>query len=244
MPFLPMQLNIFNRLHCDWEWHVVEGVAANRHDTSWCKPLAGRLSKDGTTQFLNTLESHPRIRLHRRQLWDGKVEMVNTPLRALPAPGVLMQVDADELWPPACIDRIVNLFATCPRIATMQFACRYFLGPNIVAVTPGCYGNKPGEWTRAWRFRPGDRFLKHEPPMFRGPSGSCFGLSDTTELDLVFDHWAYVFEKQVAFKEAYYGYQDATAHWRRLQQNGKWPVLLREFLPWVKDDAMADLLYR
>ena len=62
----------------------------------------------------------------------------------------------------------------------------------------------------------------------------------------MFEHYAYATGAQVRFKERYYGYRGAVDAWRRLQQQQQQPqsptlpCRLREFLPWVSDDTMAD----
>src|SRR6185503_8916213 len=78
MPWVTRHWPEFERLDFDWQWHVVEGAAANTACTSWCAPIAPRLSNDGTTQYLDALASYDhRVILHRKELWQGKLDMVN-----------------------------------------------------------------------------------------------------------------------------------------------------------------------
>ena len=49
-------------------------------------------------------------------------------------------------------------------------------------------------------------------------------VHETHKMGLVFDHFSYVTESQVAFKQKFYGYDNAVTHWRRLQVNTQWPV--------------------
>jgi hypothetical protein len=246
MPFLPIQFTTFNRLACDWTWHIVEGAAANVHCTSWCRPQPPRLSRDGSHEFIGSLSTHPRVRSIAREWWPGgKVEMCNAGIEGITEPGLLLQVDMDELWSADQIDRIVDLFSRPPRglsFSAARFFCRYFVGPNLVTLGEECYGNNPGEWLRAWRLAPGARFTQHEPPRFEG-ADEHLDRETTRGLGLVFDHYAYAFESQVAYKEQFYGYEGAVAHWRRLQANDVWPARLREFLPWVDDRALATSLH-
>jgi hypothetical protein len=253
MPFLPMQLACFNRLRCDWHWYISHGAADNTHDTAWCKKQHPRLSSDGSTKFLAELRGHPRISIYEKPLWDGKTEMVNAGLPNITEPCVLMQIDVDELWTPEQIDTIVEVFENDGRgkASEMRFFCRYFVGPNIVTVGENCYGNNPGEWIRVWRFEPGMRFLKHEPPVMNHITDGCSVPREDTRNGwkgcegVVFDHWAYVFESQVAYKERFYGYTDAVKHWKRLQAHpGPWPVKLADFLPWCDQRAQADRLHK
>lgn len=252
MPFLPMQLATFNRLQCDWTWHLVEGPAANVNCTSWCKPQEARLSRDGSHEFIKSLMDHPRVHVRWSHLWrGGKVEMCNAGIEHINEPCLLMEVDVDELWTAEQIECILDLFETVPDRNCARFFCQYLVGPNIVTVGENCYGNNPAEWLRAWRFQPGMKFRKHEPPELAGinePVGGWehpFSREDTRGLGYVFSHWAYVFESQVAYKEKFYGYFGAVNQWKRLQSHrGPWPVKLKDFLPWVDDRAQADLLHK
>lgn len=245
MPYITNHLPMMNRLKVPWKWHIVEGVAKNVKDTSWCQSILPRLSSDGTTQYLDSISSHPNVKIYQRQLWEGgKVEMVNTALSGMKTPGLLWQLDSDELWQPWQIEQTNSLFQMFPQKNCARFACRYFLGQNIIITSRGTYGNKPNEWLRVWRFEPGMRFDRHEPPVILGMKEETFTQQETEAMGLVFDHPAYATEKQVAFKESYYGYKGAVEQWKKLQANTKWPVLVSNYLTWVKDGATADLLIK
>lgn len=246
MPQIRWHLPILDQLQIPWHWHIAEGAAANVKDTSWCKPQASRLSRDGTTEYLNSLASHPRVSLYRKQLWNGKVEMFNTMLANIKEPGVILQMDSDECWSAQQLKDLVTLFDT-PEFSNKNcayFYCRYYVGMNIVITSENTYGNKPGEWLRAWRFTPGMKFERHEPPIMANFRAVPFLREMTAEQGLMFQHFAYCFPEQVAYKEKFYGYTNALAQWHRLQANKVWPVKLRDFLPWVKDEAVADLLWK
>lgn len=248
-PFLSIQLSNFNRIDTslvDWTWHIVHGAAANTGSTSWCQPQQPRLSRDGTTELLTTWQGHPRIRIYQRQLWEGgKDAMINEALRNITEPCLLLEADADEFWLPDQLATMVVFFNAYDQIRSARFFCRYYVGPNIVITSTHSYGNRPGEWHRAWVFTPGDRAIRHEPPVMSCASEPCATREQTKEAGLVFDHWAYALEKSLAYKEHFYGYKNAVAHWRRLQSNTIWPVTdLRQFLPWVDSGVTADLLHK
>lgn len=248
MPYITWHLPMLNMLRqygIDWHWHVVEGPAKNVYCTSWCKPLPMGQSTDGTVEYLATIKSHPRVSLYQASMWPGKVAMVNTPLWTIDEPCVLMEIDSDELWTAERIAAVMHEFEDKRHdYGAMEFFCQYFVGPNIVITSTNTYGNKPGEWRRAWRFTPGDSFEKHEPPVLRQQNpGNLLNRVETALRGLTFNHYAYTTPAQVAFKEKYYGYADALRHWERLQANTVWPVHLRNFLPWVKDGAFATLYY-
>lgn len=249
MPFLPMQLATFNRIDTkmvDWHWHIIEGPAANVGSTSWCQPQQPRFSRDGSNEMIRTWFDHPRISIKSKMLWEGgKDQMFNTALQRITEPCVLLEADIDELWTARQIETLVVFFAANPLINCARFFCRYFVGPNIVITSTHSYGNRPGEWLRAWRFKPGMTFASHEPPVLTGAMSPCATREQTRDIGLVWDHWAYALEKQVAFKEQFYNYKNAVAHWRRLQANKVWPVTdLRQFLPWVDSGVNADLLFK
>lgn len=243
MPWITGHINVLNRLQCPWHWYVIEGAAANKRDTAWMRSQIGRLSYDGTTQYLNGLARHPNVTVIRKELWDGKVEMCNAGT-VLMDDGVLLQMDSDEIWTTGQLITMIALFQNDPSLSMLRFFCRFFVGPNIVTATDDAYGNNPGEWLRAWRFKKGMTFDKHEPPTLFGNRGKSLSREETRCHGLVFDHMSYVVEKQVAMKESIYGYVGAAAQWKRLQQNQTWPVKLKNFLPWVDDRATADLLVK
>jgi hypothetical protein len=243
--FLHHQLYTFNRLDVDWTWYVVEGSSMNSGSTSWCNPQPPRLSRDGTTEFLNQIRNHPRIVVIQRQSWKSKDEMVNAALDRIGDAGVLVQVDADEIWLPGQLSDIFNILQG-NEYSSAQFFCRYFIGQNIVITSENGYGNRPEEWLRAWKFRPGMRFSSHEPPVLLGNLRlPKLGRVETRDMGLVFDHYAYSTAEQLKYKEKFYGYKDALSKWNLLQCNQAWPVNdLKKFLPWVGDGVTADLLHR
>lgn len=241
MPWIATHLPVFNRLRCDWEWHIVEGVAKNVGCTSWCKPIKPRLSNDGTTEFLNAIRSHPRVRIYQKESWNGKLEMVNTPLQDIKEECLLWEVDSDELWRSDQIETVRHLFEANQDVGAALFWCRYFVGPNLVISNRNVYGNHNGEWRRCWRFTPGKLFTKHEPPEFP-ITGTTLSQDEMEGLGIVFDHYAWALPKHVQLKEEYYGYSNAFTCWRRLQDNTNWPCSLKDFLPWVKDEAIVNRL--
>lgn len=250
MPFITWHLPVFNKLTVPWRWYVVEGVAMPNHCSAWCKGTQPRLSRDGTTQYLESLANHPRIRLYQKEAWDGKIEMVNAPLPNM-EDGVLVEIDCDEVWTAQQLDELHSMLFSLNKVRA-DFWCRFFVGPNLITTGRDCYANNPKwEWRRAWTFRKDARFEAHCPPfMFRSheppdatnSEWSVITQDQTERRGLVFDHYAYVNEAQLRFKEEYYGYTDAVKHWRRLQANKVWPARLGDFFPWVKDQTTVTTL--
>jgi hypothetical protein len=245
MPYLPLHLPQFERLSCDWNYTIVHGAAANTGSTSWCQEQTPRLSRDGSSEFINSLTKHPRVTVIQRQWWPGgKDEMFRTALERIKEPGVLFMPDVDEIFTTEQIEKIVKLFEDRPQAMRMLFYCRYFIGQNILATGDNCWGNRGGiEWLRAFRFRAGDTMNSHEPPVVAGNKGLAISREETRKMGLVFDHFSWVLESNVLAKLRYYKYGEQHLDgWRRLQANKQWPISdLKAFLPWVGNGVTADL---
>jgi hypothetical protein len=275
-PFIRHHLEIFRQLPFRWHWHIIEGVAELRHDTAWSLANGARidaawhtggLSNDGTREYLDALRrDHPsEVTVYRKPggaFWDGKLEMVNAPLAGLREPCLLWQVDADEYWTAAQIVECRRLFEEEPDRRAAFFWCHFYVGPELVLSSRDTYGNNSRyEWLRVWRFRPGDRWISHEPPMLgdrwqvllararrllgKGPKVrlerlDAFPHAVTEARGLVFTHLAYVLPAQAAFKEQYYGYRGAREQWQALQAQERFPLPLRDYFAWVKDGATVD----
>lgn len=223
LPWIACTFAELNRLtDVPWQWTIVEGAALNVKDTRWMQAQPARLSGDGTTEFLDAIAVHPRVRVLRQPQWGGKCAMCNAAVDTFRQPGVLLQVDGDELWSADQLRRIVELFEDDLALKMARFHCRYFLGPNCTTTDAG----KPSEWLRAWRFTPGMRFDSHEPPVLEGNHGKSLTRQETAAMGLVFDHHAYTLPKHVAMKEKLYGprFAGALAGWHKLQANTEWPL--------------------
>ncbi|WP_219762395.1 glycosyltransferase family 4 protein [Neoroseomonas alba] len=264
-PFIRYHEAMLAQLPFRWHWHVVEGVAALRHDTAWSVAAGGRVldsvhregrSNDGTSEYLDDLARRfpGQVTIYRKppgEFWDGKKEMVNAPLPNIAEECLLWQIDNDELW---TVDQIVEmrrLFLAEPERGAAYYWCWYFVGPDKVISTRRNYAQNPAfEWLRTWRFRPGDHWAAHEPPTLvrPDPAGgeavdiarqSPFMHDETEAHGAVFQHFAYVTEAQLGFKETYYGYAGATARWRELLAH-KGSGLLADYFGWVSDRTMFD----
>jgi ADP-heptose:LPS heptosyltransferase/glycosyltransferase involved in cell wall biosynthesis/Tfp pilus assembly protein PilF len=264
-PFVRRHVDIFRQLPFRWYWHIIEGVADLTHDTSWSLQNGGKitdalhasgLSNDGTTEYLDALvRQYPdRVTVYRkseRGFWDGKIEMVNAPLPLIQEECLLFQIDVDEMWSVEQLKLVRGLFLRAAEKTAAYYYCRFFVGPKLMITTRNTYGNRTEyEWLRTWRYVPGDRWLAHEPPRLCRKTAkedwqdvaamNPYSHAATESYDLVFDHLAYVDEQQVRFKEMYYGYENAVESWKRLQRAKKYPLPLKEYFPWVHDDAMVD----
>lgn len=243
MPLIATHLPVFQRLNCDWHWYIAEGTAAPIKCTKWCAPIAPRLSRDGTSEYLKSIAGG-RVTVFQNPQWPGKASMFNRMLQEIKRNAIAFQIDADELWLPHQIENIRCMMLSYRRPTRMDFRCRYFFGKDIIITSRGTYGDMDYEWKRVWAFEPGMQFSSHEPPVIRGDDKRVIGKDETEELGLVFDHYAYATRAQVEFKQIYYRYSGAVAAWDKLQLNQKWPTLLKNWLPWIKDETVVDKLYK
>lgn len=264
-PFIRYHIEAFKQLPFKWHWHIVEGVANKQHDTIRSVKLDGQisnelhrngLSNDGTTEYLNNLKNEfpKNITLYRKpnnNFWAGKLEMVNAPIEMINEKCLLWLIDADELWTKNQFIASRKMFIENPTKHVAYYFCHYFIGETLMIATCNGYGNNTkNEWIRTWRFQPGMQFLTHEPPRLcrKLPNGewkdilrnAWFTHKETEARQLVFQHYAYTTEKQVRFKELYYGYNNAVNQWKSLQQAQKFPILIKNYLAWVTDYALVD----
>ncbi|WP_272819126.1 class I SAM-dependent methyltransferase [Scytonema hofmannii] len=264
-PFILYHAEIFKQLPFKWHWHIVEGVADLKHDTAWSIQGGGHISDeihrngcshDGTTEYLDKLaQLYPdNITIYRKPegiFWDGKLEMVNAPLTNIQEECLLWQVDVDELWTVEQLCTARQMFIKNPNKTAAFYWCWYFVGENLIVSTRNCYSQNPQqEWLRNWRFKPGYFWAAHEPPILveSQPNGQLKNVAtinpflheETEHLGLIFQHFAYVTQEQLKFKEQYYGYRNAVFQWAALQEQTQFPVLLRDYFPWVGDRTLVD----
>jgi glycosyltransferase involved in cell wall biosynthesis len=266
-PFIRYNINVLKQLPFKWHWHIVEGVADLKHDTAWSVPLGGRvtdslhsngLSNDGTTEYLDEIaENYPdNITIYRNPksvFWNGKLEMVSAPLPNIPEECILHEIDADELWTFDQFLKIRQMFLENPEKTAAYYWCHFFVGENLVTTEKNAYSKNPSyEWIRTWRFKPECRWISHEPPKLciKTDNGQWTNLiqikpfthDETETRGLIFQHYAYVTEEQLKFKEIYYGYKNAVEYWKLLQKQTDFPIFLNQYFPWVKDSQQVNTI--
>lgn len=244
-PWLGAQFAELTRLgdKLDWHWSIVEGASKPVKDTQWMNDQPGKVSHDGTHQLLKALALHPRISVQSKPEWGGKTEMINAALTAFKEDGILLQMDSDELWNVNQLTSITDMFVGDSSINTVMVKMRYMVGPNVVTTSTNGYGNKKGEWVRAWRYKVGIWMECHEPPVFDGNKGKVISVEESEAIIGPILHMAWVSPTQVSQKQRIYGrtYEKACEGWWALQNNKDWPVNdLRKFLPWVGPNSSAD----
>ncbi len=258
MPFLPLIWAELRKLpkEIDWLWWCMEGTALPTHCTKWCAKTEPRLSKDGTTEYLYSLQSFDeRVKHTFMNAWNGKISMVNHPLVNIHNYGydeefLLWQMDSDELFSVEQILTCWQMFQNYTEKNAAYFWCRYYVGPDKVITTRNCFGNQSAfEWLRVWKIKPGMLFKTHEPPVIEGLKLNPFSHAETEARGLVFDHFAYATRAQVEFKEKYYAgpnnqnarhYKGLTERWERFQNSKTWPCPLQTMMPWAEPRVMVD----
>lgn len=241
MPFIKRQAEIIPEVF-DY-WFIVEGATLPIYDTSWCKNIDNqyfsdkKLSVDGTTEYLDSIASDKIIIVRKNDFWNGKIEMCNCFMEYVEN-AYLMEIDVDEFWSK---ETLVKMFEYCDKRLIYdgcQFKCNYYVGPDLIIANDGFYGNQDFEWNRLWKIKDKTTWASHEPPVLHGYN-KIVDKKTTMKLGWVFDHYAYVLESQLQFKQNFYGYENAVADWKRLQAHTEFPTKLKDFLPWVDDGCIV-----
>lgn len=242
-PWIQRILPELMRLGILWRWQIVEGVADPVRCTSWCRPVKDRWheqyrSVDGTSSYLDGIRELEEVTVLRRASpYQGKLHMIAEAL-AGQEHDVVVQLDADELFTSAQLEKIHETLMWEPAGTAMQFPCDYYVGPSKKIVSRGGYGSMPYEWLRAWRWGPGVQFESHEPPSLN-ISAKWILPGVCESMGLRMDHRAYATREQAEFKEQFYGYDGLVKGWERLQKTSG-PVRLKEYFPHVRDHTVVD----
>ena len=244
MPFIQEHLPIFSRLNVPWRWHIVEGVALPEKCTGWCQPAQpddhrNWLSKDGTTEYLDSIKSEQVVVYRNPGPWHGKLDMCNAPLVNIAKDAVIHEVDVDEFWSHTQLEVIHDLF-TAQSAGRGWYYCDYYLGPDLHVTN---YRHYPAHhqgttWIRTHRYN-GQPWQAHEPPTMPFTGHELFN-DQTEKLGLVFKHFAYSTPEQLRFKENYYRRPGSLGAWYALQANTRWPTRPGNFLNWVGPTAVVD----
>jgi hypothetical protein len=230
LPFLTFHYPQFIKLKLPWEWHIVEGTAMAEHGH-----LGVENSTDGSFEYVRSLRHDKRVVFTRHVALKDMTDAMNVPMVHVTEETLLFKLDHDEVWTTAQIETIHALFQSRPEKNHALFWCRYYIGPDIVVTTRNTWGNSSGEWPRAWRVKPGDRWASEVPPRIDGQRINAFSQDETEAHGLVM-------EEQATAKEARYFQKGTLDGWRRLQANTQWPCRLKDFFPWVQPETMADKL--
>lgn len=242
MPFIEKQYSIIPNVFD--KWYIIEGVVKPSHDTGWCATVPEEYytkkftSVDGTSEFLDKIKSQKIEIIRKNDFWDGKKEMCNSFIDKLEN-CILMEFDVDEIWDQDILKDVLEYSEKEDYFHGMLFKCNYYVGPNLKIQNENCYGNRNNEWSRLWKIKNKTQWLSHEPPRLKGCT-DFLTREFTKNKGWVFDHYAYILEEQVRFKEKFYKYNNALENWKKLQMNTNYPCYLGNFLPWVNDNAIVD----
>ena len=201
-------------------WIIIEGVALPGGSTSWCNTITSDfhnnyLSNDGTTEFLDTnLKSNVSVIRLKNTPWQSKDQQVNAGINLIKekyTEGFLWQVDIDEQWDKESMESAEQALLK-HNGKTGCFTCNYFVGKNQQVF--GEWGENTTEpYRRLWHWK-GENFKTHEPPTLEGKNGPGLLLPHR------FNHYSYFFEKDVTFKEKFYGgYDGLLQRWKKIQNN-------------------------
>lgn len=190
---------------CDW-WVVVEGAAHSNGSTQWCKKFPSHLHKngasiDGTREFLRDLSKTAKnlVYIPSNGFWESKDEQVNRAIkevRKLTKKCHLWEIDADEQWTKEAMIAAERELDSIPdKAGAFQADC--YVGKNLKAI--GDWGEaRTYGYIRLWKWS-GEDFICHEPPLLEGAG------KDAAMLKPRFKHYNYYFEKDVRFKDLWYG---------------------------------------
>lgn len=204
-------------------WVIVEGVSLPTGSTSWCKELPDTMHKkflsvDGTTELIdiiNKCNGNVFVVRNDNKPFKNKDEQVNAAIvklqKLVDGQCFLWQIDVDEQW---TVEQLVEAekMLIDNDGKTGCFLCNYYVGEKQKVI---------GEWgegrhlpyRRLWNWK-GEMFKTHEPPTLDGKNGPGLLLPQR------FEHFAYYFEEDVKFKEAYYqGYEGLYERWKKVQEN-------------------------
>jgi hypothetical protein len=198
-------------------------------------------SIDNTLDYLKHLQKeHDNIfvKTNEGNLWQSKDHMVNRAIDVIKEElkirkCYLWQIDVDEQWEEKKLFFAENALEFT-NVKTGLFLCDYWVGKNLIV--RGDWGeSRLLPYRRLWNWA-GEYFRSHEPPTLDPNNGR------ESLLPFRFDHYAYYFDKDVLFKDAWYnGYKGIYEKWLDLQQEAKdkpigyeWPVtkLLRRNSYW------------
>lgn len=203
-------------------WIVIEGHSRAGGSTSWCKNLGmPQRSTDGTHEFMiEFCKNHSNVYYYSPGIyWKSKDAQVNEAIitaKLITSECFLWQVDCDEQWSKEdLITAEKELTESGSNVGAVQFyhlLCKDGYGRQLIG--KGDWGDN---WhTRLWDWK-GERFITHEPPVIENQR-------QIVKLSPKYKHYSYYFEKDVRFKEPYYGYKGLHSNWKRLEMfTGEFP---------------------
>lgn len=195
-------------------WVIVEGQAKNGGSTGWCNDIeTPAQSDDGTVEFLQSIKAKNKVFYTPGVAFASKDHQVNKAIQFLQQMqykyGFLWQVDVDEHWTVEKLQAAERFAENSPHMA-FSFEFNHY----VKKLDDG-YVVARGDWgtayvNRLWKWH-GQYFKTHEPAVLHGQKYA------QAIPGILFDHYSYVFEKDVKHKSLYYGgHQFVYENWKRL----------------------------
>lgn len=232
---------------CD-RWIVVEGAALSNGSTNWCKEFPYDFHKDGgstdgTREFLEYLskQSDKLIYIPSSGFWHSKDHQVNRAIeevKKITNECWLWEIDIDEQWDISQMDEAEREMSASGSKAGC-FRARCFIGKNLRAI--GDWGEAYSYgYTRLWRWQ-GEYFICHEPPVLEGLMGK-----DPKMLSPIFNHYNYYFDKDVIFKDKWYGgHEDIYKRWKLINSLDKrfFPMHISNLITGSWGNSNSSIIY-
>jgi len=228
---------------CD-KWIVVEGASRSNGSTKWCNEFPDDLhlnggSIDGTREFLQFLskETDKLIYIPSSGFWQSKDHQVNRAIeevKKITNRCWLWEIDIDEQWELEQMDAAEKeLFDSGSKAGCFRAQC--FIGRNLRAI--GDWGEAyTSGYIRLWKWE-GEKFICHEPPIIEGQMGI-----EPRMLSQVFRHYNYYFDKDVIFKDKWYGgHEKIYERWKLINSLDKrfFPMHISNLIsgPWGRSNS-------
>jgi hypothetical protein len=192
-------------------------------------------SRDGTLEVLRRMqaEEDPDGKLtvvtaeddgHPDGFWPGEKHEQSQAYARRATGDYLWQVDIDEFYLPADIERVLERLAAAPEVDGMSFRQVTFWG-GLGYVADGWYLRRgAADYHRLFRWGPGFEYATHRPPTVRDDTGrdlrtgTWLDAATTAGWGVRLYHYSLLLPKQVIEKCDYY----ATASWARRKGAVEW----------------------
>lgn len=159
-------------------------------------------STDRTNEILDKLaRENPKLRVIHGT-WLDKTEMCNAALELL-EPGLLWQIDADEVYHAEEMVKIMDWMDTHPQCTDVEFWGYHFFGgfKYHTVMEDGRWGNNP-PWRRLFRWN-GELWRSHTPPRLER-NENILQRGDSASIAGMLHHYGYCFPRQVLEKGIYH----------------------------------------
>jgi hypothetical protein len=233
----------FIKNNCDY-WVVVEGASSSNGSTRWCKSIPNHLhnngkSVDGTAEFLKDFSNKNKniIYIESEGFWNSKDVQVNRAIeeiKKITNECYLWEFDIDEQWESDSLDQ-AEIHLDQQNAKTGRFRADCYVGKDILA--KGDWGELHNDgYVRLWKWN-GEYFKTHEPPILEGNNDPSILLNQR------FKHYNYYFEKDVMFKNDWYGgHEGIYERWKLInslpKQNFPLPINYLITGPWGRSNTI------